>query len=160
LKYSDINLKSNTAKGNHSTTVKKSITIYTKPEKAWKKISKITDLSDWLVNIKKTIYISKIKTGIGAIREIHFEDGNIVEEHIVGWKKAKYFSYIAVSGLPLRCYHATISIQQQNPKSVRITWQTYLNSEKMTSKEFKEFVIFLETFYEASLKNLKKLLEK
>lgn len=143
----------------HSGIVKKSIVIYSTAEKVWRKISNIVGL-DWVFDVKKTVYLSKTKRGIGAIRKLTFSDGNVVEEHVVGWKNGQYFSYIAVSGLPLRVYHATISIHPINKKSIRLSWQSYLNSDKMTRKEFSEFLSFMGTFYSSSLKNLKSKLEK
>lgn len=139
--------------------IKKSIIINSPPSKVWRKISSIAALSDWVMDVKTTIFLSKIKRGIGAIRKIIFKDGNIIEEHVVGWENGKYFSYMAVSGLPLRVYHATISLKPRGKKSVQITWQSYLNSKKMTKKEFNAFVSFMETFYHDSLKNLKSKIE-
>ncbi len=149
----------NRFKNYHSGYVKKTITVNAKIAKIWRKISDITSLSDWVIDVKKTIFLSKKKRGIGAIRKINFKDGNIVEEHVVRWEKGKCFSYIAVSGLPLRVYHATISIKSLGKKSARISWESYLNSKKMTKKEFGEFLSFIEIFYQNSLKNLKSELE-
>lgn len=143
----------------HSGFVKKSIIVKSSPSKAWRKISSIAALSDWVMDVKTTTFLSKIKRGIGAIRKIIFKDGNIVEEHVVAWENGKYFSYIAVSGLPLRVYHATISLKPLGKKSVQISWYSYLNSKKMTKKEFNEFISFMHTFYQDSLKNLKSKLE-
>ena len=140
--------------------VKKSILINASRDKVWRKISNIVGLPEWVLDIKKTVYRSKIKRGVGAIRNISFQDGSEVEEHVVAWKNKKYFSYIAVSGLPLRVYYATISMVPQTSKATMITWQSYLNSKKMTKKEFDEFVCFLGGFYQASLQNLKLRLEK
>ena len=139
--------------------MKKSITIKMSKQKTWAKVSQITNLS-WLEGEENTVFLSKSKTGNGAIRKIKFDDGNFVEEHIVGWKKGEYFSYIAVSGLPLRAYHATISLKSKGKNSTQITWQSYFNSQKMTKKEFSEFVSFIGSFYANSLKNLKTMLEK
>ncbi len=148
------------AKSYHSGMVKKSILIRASSDKVWKEVSNIVGLPEWLINIKKTVYLSKKKRGVGAIRNITFDDGNQIEEHIVSWNEKKSFSYIAVTGLPLRLYHATISIQSKTAKSTRITWQSYLNSKKMTKKQFNEFVSFMNDFYYTSLKNLKLKLEK
>jgi hypothetical protein len=41
-----------------------------------------------------------------------------------------------------------------------MTWESYVNSKKMTEKEFLEFLVFMGTFYETSLSNLKEILEK
>ena len=147
-------------KSYHSGGVKKSVLIKASKEKVWKKISNIVGLHEWVVDVKKTVYRSKIKRGVGAIRNISFQDGSEVEEHVVTWKNKKYFSYLAVSGLPLRVYHATISLEPQDSRSVLVTWQSYLNSKKMTKKEFNKFVSFLGGFYQASLQNLKLRLEK
>ena len=138
----------------NSGSVKKSIIVNTDLEKAWLKISKITKL-DWLEGQKSTKFLGEKKNGIGSKRLISFEDGSDVEEYIVGWKPKEYFSYIAVSGLPLDAYHATISIEKNKLKSVKITWESYFAS-KSTKNEFEEFVVFLSNFYVQSLKNLKK----
>ena len=135
-------------------SVKKSVIIESDIEKAWTKISKIIKL-DWLEGQKSTKFLGEKKTGVGAKRLISFEDGSDVEEHIVGWKPKEYFSYIAISGLPLDAYHATISIEKNKSKSVKITWESYFAS-KSTKNEFEEFVEFLSNFYAKSLKNLKK----
>ena len=143
----------------HTDSVKKTITIKASKEKVWRKISNIVGLSLWVIDVKKTTYLSKKRRNVGAIRKITFTDGNTIEEHIVVWKEGEYFTYIATEGLPLRAYIATISIKPKN-KKVQITWQSYFNSKKMSAKQFTEFVKFIESFYEASLKNLKAALEK
>ena len=137
----------------NSGSVKKSVIIETDLEKAWTKISKITKL-DWLNGQKSTKFLGEKKTGVGAKRLISFEDGSNVEEHVVGWKPREYFSYIAVSGLPLEAYHATISLERKSSKSVKVTWESYF-AAKSTKSEFEEFIVFLSNFYAQSLKNLK-----
>ena len=138
----------------NSGSVKKSVVIDIDLEKAWSKISKITKL-DWLEGQKSTKFLGEKKTGVGSKRLISFDDGSDVEEHIVGWRSKEYFSYIAVSGLPLDAYHATISIEKNKSKSVKITWESYFAS-KSSNNEFEDFVEFLSNFYTQSLKNLKK----
>ena len=138
----------------NSGSIKKSVIIETDLEKAWIKISKIAKL-DWLEGQKSTKFLGDKKTGVGAKRLISFEDGSKVEEHVVGWKPKEYFSYIAVSGLPLDAYHATISIEKNKLDSVKITWESYFAS-KSTKNEFEDFKEFLSSFYSQSLKNLKK----
>ena len=134
--------------------------IKTTKYKVWRKVSNIVGLPTWLIDVKKTVYISKKKRGVGAVRLITFADGNKIEEHIVAWKDQEYFTYIATEGLPLRAYVATISIKAKSKKIVQVTWQSYLNSKKMSEKQFLGFLAFMGSFYEASLENLKALLEK
>ena len=148
------------AKSFHTGTVKKSIIIKASKQKVWRKISNVIGLPSWLIDVKSTVYLSKKKRGVGAIRKITFNDGNTIEEHIVAWQNGEYFTYIATEGLPLRAYVATISIKPKSKNSVQLTWQSYLNSEKMTKKEFLDFLVFMRAFYETSLKNLKRSLEK
>jgi len=147
------------AKKFHIGTVKKKILVNATHDKVWKKISNIVGLPEWVEEIKKATYLSKIKRGVGAIRKLTFDDGNVIEEHVVIWNPKQSFSYIATTGLPLRVYHATLSIQPKNKKLVYLAWSSYLNSKKMTAKQFKEFILYLETFYEKSLRNLKYQLE-
>ncbi|MCE9653211.1 MAG: SRPBCC family protein [Nitrosarchaeum sp.] len=144
----------------HTDSVKKTITINSTKEKVWQKISNIVGLPLWVVDVKKTTYLSKKKRKVGTIRKITFADGNTIEEHVVAWKEGEYFTYIATYGLPLRAYVATLSIKPTNKKNTHLTWQSYFNSKKMTKKQFVDFVTSLETFYETSLENLKKIIEK
>ena len=144
----------------HTGTVKKTITIRASKDKVWKKISNIVGLPTWVVDVKKTIYLSKKKRDVGAIRLITFDDGSKIEEHIVAWKNGEYFTYIATEGLPLRAYVATFSIKPKSKKLVELTWKSYLNSKKMSEKQFLDFLAFMGSFYEASLENLKKILER
>ena len=144
----------------HTGTVKKTIKIKASKDKVWRKISNIAGLPTWVVDVKKTVYLSKKKKDVGAVRLITFADGNKIEEHVVAWKNKEYFTYIATEGLPLRAYVATISIKVKSKNLVELTWQSYLNSKKMTEKQFLDFVVFLGVFYETSLENLKELLEK
>jgi uncharacterized protein YndB with AHSA1/START domain len=144
----------------HTGTIKKTIKINASKEKVWRKISNIVGLPTWVVDVKETVYLSKKKKDVGAIRLITFADGTKIEEHVVAWKKGEYFTYVATEGLPLRAYVATISIKNKTKNITELTWQSYLNSKKMSEKQFLEFLVFLGSFYEASLENLKTLLEK
>jgi len=143
----------------HSSTLKKSIRISTSPEKAWTNISKIAQLQ-WLDGIKSSKFLSEKTRGIGATRRISFLDGTIVKEIVVGWRPKNYFSYIAVSGLPLRGYHATISIIKKKNRQVDVEWESFFSSKLMTNDEFNSFFRRLSDFYTESLKNLKNSLEK
>ncbi|MBI5860563.1 MAG: SRPBCC family protein [Nitrosarchaeum sp.] len=147
------------SKSFHTDSVKKTITIGASKEKVWQKISNIAGLSSWVIDVKKTTYLSKKRRNVGAIRKITFTDGNTIEEHVDAWKEGRYFTNVATDGLPLRAYVATISVKPKNKKTTQITWQSYFNSEKMSVKQFAKFVAFMGTFYEASLKNLKRTLE-
>ena len=149
-----------TKKSFHTGSVKKSITIKASKDKVWKKISNIAGLPEWVVGVKKTAYLSKKKKDVGAIRLITFDNGDKIEEHVVAWKTGEYFTYIATEGLPLRAYVATISIKRKSSNSTQMTWQSYLNSKKISEKQFIDFLAFMGSFYEASLENLKSLLEK
>ncbi len=144
----------------HTGTIKKIINIKASKDKVWRKISNIVSLPTWVVDVKETVYLSKKKKDVGAIRLITFEDGNQIEEHVVVWETGKYFTYVATEGLPLRAYVATLSVKPKSRNLVELTWQSYINSKKMSEKQFTDFLVFMGSFYEASLENLKTLLEK
>ena len=137
----------------HEGTEKRSVMIKASVETVWKKLSKITKL-DWLEEQKSSKFLTQKKYGVGARRLISFEDGSDVEEHIVAWSPKKGFSYIAITGLPLLAYLATITMKKTNRSSVKVTWQSYFVSDKK-KKEFLEFSKFLNQFYTKSLQNLK-----
>ena len=67
----------------HTGTIEKTIKINASKDKVWRKISNIVGLSSWLVDVKKTEYLSIKKKGVGAIRLITFADKTEIEEHIV-----------------------------------------------------------------------------
>ncbi len=144
----------------HTGLVKKTIKIKASRDMVWRRISDIAGLPAWVTGVKKTVYLSKKKRNVGAVRLITFDDGNKIEEHVVAWKDREYFTYIATEGLPLRAYVATISIKVKSRNTVELTWQSYLNSKKMSEKQFLLFLAFMGSFYEASLENLRALLEK
>ena len=142
---------------NHNANVKKSVLINAPSKKIWKKISDVSNL-DWLVGMKKCTSKSHNKSGICTHRQLEFDDGSVINEYIIGWEDEHYFSYIAVDGLQLRGYHATISLTSHNKKS-KVIWESYFNTEEMTQTQFSEFCLFLESFYKNSLDKLKKSLE-
>lgn len=150
----------NAKKAFHTGTVKKSILINKPKDKVWRKISNIINLPEWLIDVKKTVFLSKTKRGVGAVRKITFKDGNVIEEHVVDWNKGESFTYVATEGLPLRVYVATLSLKSNTKNKTTVTWQSYVNSKKMTKNQFMEFLVFMGTFYEGSLENLKQILEK
>jgi len=142
----------------HVGSAKRSVMIKAGVETVWKKLSEITKLG-WLEEQKSTRFLSQKKYGVGAIRLISFEDGSDVEEHIVEWSPKKGFSYIAITGLPLLAYLATISMKKTSGNRVKVTWQSYFISNKK-KKEFLEFSKFLNQFYTKSLRNLKSDIER
>ena len=142
----------------HVGTAKRSVVIKASVEIVWKKLSRITKL-DWLEEQKSSKFLTQKKYGVGARRLISFEDGSNVEEHIVEWYPKKGFSYIAITGLPLLAYLATISMKKTSGNRVKVTWQSYFISNKK-KKEFLEFSKFLNQFYTKSLRNLKSDIER
>ena len=74
----------------HTGTIEKTIKINVSKDKVWRKISNIVGLSSWLVDVKKTEYLSIKKKGVGAIRLITFADKTEIEEHIVAWEKGEF----------------------------------------------------------------------
>ena len=137
----------------HVGTAKRSVIIRASVDTVWKKLSSITKL-DWLEEQKSSKFLTRKKYGVGARRLISFEDGSNVEEHVVEWSPKKGFSYIAITGLPLLAYLATISMKKMSGGRVKVTWQSYFVSNKK-KKEFLEFSKFLNQFYTKSLHNLK-----
>ena len=142
----------------HAGSAKRSVMIKASVETVWKKLSEITKLG-WLEEQKSTKFLTQKKYGVGAIRLISFEDGSDVEEHIVEWSPKKCFSYIAITGLPLLSYLATISMKKAASGRVKVTWQSCFVSDKK-KKEFLEFSKFLSQFYLKSLQNLKSDIER
>ena len=142
----------------HEGSAKRSVMIKASVEAVWKKLSKITKL-DWLEEQKSSKFLKQKKYGVGARRLISFEDGSDVEEHIVEWSPKKGFSYIAITGLPLLAYLATISMKKVGRDRVKVTWQSYFVSNKK-KKEFLEFSKFLNQFYTKSLHNLKSNIQR
>ena len=152
--------KSRQLKKFHSGIVKKQVVVNASQKKVWKEISNIIGLPEWIDEIKTATYLSKTKRGVGAVRKLTFDDGNIIEEHIVNWENGRFLSYVATSGLPLRVYYATLLIKPRTKNSVYLIWHNYMNSKKMTKKQYTEFQSYIEKFYQKSLRNLKDIIEK
>jgi uncharacterized protein YndB with AHSA1/START domain len=148
------------AKSTHNDSYSRSIIISASPEKVWEIVGNPVSLPDWIPGIKQTVYASDIKKGIGTVREITLDDGLLIEEHFVAWKEKEYVSYIMVRGFPLRGYFATMAMQPLDEGAVLFTWSTYYTTQEMTDTEFKGFSTNLRAFFEGTLKNLKKILEK
>jgi len=142
----------------HEGSAKRSVVIKASVEVVWKKLSKITKL-DWLEEQKSSKFLTQKKYGVGTRRLISFEDGSDVEEHVVEWSTKKSFSYIAITGLPLLAYLATISMKKVSSGRIKVTWQSYFVSDKK-KKEFLEFSKFLNQFYTKSLHNLKSNIQR
>jgi len=144
----------------HSGSIRKSTTINAPRARVWRSVSDVAGLPKWAVGVRNCRLRTGPGRGIGAVRDLIFADGNKIEEHVVAWSAGESFSYVAVSGLPLRAYVATISLEKRAGDSTRVTWQSYLNSKKMARRQFAEFLASMGAFYEGSLQNLKALLEK
>ena len=143
-----------------SGSIKRSTVVRAPRTRVWRSLSDITGLPKWATGVKGCRFKTRTRRGVGAVRSLVFEDGNRIEEHVVGWRGGESFTYVAVSGLPLRAYVATISLEERGGgTTTRITWQSYLNSEKMTGAQFAGFLASMGEFYEKSLENLRGLLE-
>lgn len=139
--------------------VSQSVNISTTTTPLWKTLGNFTGLPEWVVDVKSTESLSKIKNDIGAARKITFADKSEVIEYAVGWKEKERISYIATSGLPLAGYHATLSIFPKG-KVCQVSWTSFLISNDSNKKQFAEFLEFMEGFYSKSLEQLKAKLEK
>lgn len=139
--------------------VSQSINIGSAASAIWKIVGNYTGLPEWVVDVKATEPLSKIKNDIGAARKITFADKSEVIEYAVGWKDKERLSYIATSGLPLSAYHATISLYPKG-KGCQVNWTSFLISPDSNKKGFTEFLEFMEGFYAKSLEQLKAKLEK
>ena len=53
-----------------------------------------------------------------------------------------------------------MAMQALDEGAVLFTWSVYYTTEEMTDTEFKGFSTNLRAFFEGTLKNLKKILEK
>ena len=144
----------------HTGTLKKTINIRASQEQVWRHIRNVMGLATWADGVTSVACLSKKTRGIGAVRLISFADGSTVEEHIVAWNNGESFTYVATHGLPLRAYVATLSIRSLSAGMVKLQWQSYLNSQSMTTDEFSDFYTSLKSFYKQSLGNLKVLVEE
>lgn len=154
------NASATETKSTHNDSYSRSIIISATPEAVWEVLGNPVGLPDWIPGIKKTVYLSDIKKGVGTVREITLDDGLLIEEHFVAWKDREYVSYIMVRGFPLRGYFATMAMHPLDEGAVLFTWSTYYTTQEMTDTEFQEFSTNLRAFFEGTLKNLKKILEK
>jgi hypothetical protein len=62
-------MKKKELKSYHTGTVKKTIKINASKQKVWRKISNIVGLPSWLIDVKKTVYLSKKKRGVDMLQQ-------------------------------------------------------------------------------------------
>lgn len=144
----------------HSATLKRrSPKIRATRQKAWRILGDIASMPRWAPDVSSVTVTSGSKRGVGAVRNVAFEDGRAIEEHIVSWSAGSSFTYVATDGLPLRAYVATITIDSNDRDgSITITWQSYMNSVRMRKGEFAQLLDDMGEFYEGSLANLAEML--
>lgn len=144
----------------HSATLKRrSPKIRATRQKAWRILGDIASMPRWAPGVSSVTVTSGSKRGVGAVRNVAFEDGRAIEEHIVSWSAGSSFTYVATDGLPLRAYVATITIDSNDRDgSITITWQSYMNSVRMPEAEFAQLLDDMGEFYEGSLANLAEML--
>lgn len=144
----------------HSATLKKrSPKIRATRQKAWRILGDIASMPRWAPGVRSVTVTSGSKRGVGAVRNVAFEDGRAIEEHMVSWSAGSSFTYVATDGLPLRAYVATITIDSNDRDgSITITWQSYMNSVRMREGEFAQLLDDMGEFYEGSLANLAEML--
>ncbi len=135
-----------------SDMMRKTILVDATSAKVWRTISQITNLW-WAVRVVKTAPIAGPRTGFGAGRIISFDAGNAVKEIITGWSPGQYLSYIALSGLDISAYHATISLRPVGDKT-RIIWESVFADKD--EKRVENFKNEIGEFYSESLRSLRK----
>lgn len=143
-----------------ATLKRRSPRIRTTRQKAWKILGDIASMPRWAPGVSRVAVTSDSKRGVGAVRNVEFEDGRSIEEHIVSWSAGRSFTYVATDGLPLRAYVATIAINpNERDGTITITWQSYMNSVKMPKVEFARLLDDMGRFYDGSLANLAGMLQ-
>jgi hypothetical protein len=60
--------------------------------------------------------------GVGAIRRFKYA-GSVTREQVVGFDPPARFAYDLVSGLPLRNYHAEVTVVPE-PRGARLDWHS------------------------------------
>ena len=145
----------------HSATLKRrSPRIRATPQKAWRILGDIVSMPRWAPGVSRVTITSGSKRGVGAVRNVAFEDGKTIEEHIVSWSAGRSFTYVATDGLPLRAYVATVAISSnERDGTITITWQSYMNSVRMPEAEFARLLDDMGRFYDGSLANLAEMLQ-
>lgn len=145
----------------HSATLKRrSPRIRATRQRAWRILGDIASMPRWAPGVSRVAVTSDSGRGVGAVRSVEFEDGRVIEEHIVSWSAGRSFTYVATDGLPLRAYVATITIDSnEKDGTITITWQSYMNSARMSRGEFAKLLDDMAGFYDGSLANLAGMLQ-
>ena len=138
-------------KSGFADTVRKTALIDAPPVKVWKIISKITNLW-WVAGVEKTVLHAGPSSKFGACRVISTDTGDKIVEVITGWKVNEYISYVALSGLDISAYHATISLEQKNKKTCIIWESVFADKDENKVEVFKKEIA---KFYAKSLNTLR-----
>ncbi len=129
---------------------------------AWGVLGDITSMTAWAPGVIRVDIVTdgRKAAGVGATRIVVFDDGRSIRERVTSWDDGRGFSYAATDGLPLSLYAATLAIgEAPGGDRIQITWESSLEGKGMTEGEFAGLLAEMGRFYEASLANLKRLLE-
>lgn len=123
----------------------------------WRALSDITGMADWAEGVSSCTALAGPRRGVGARRRVRFEGGPSIEEHFTDWRADSY-TYVAVSGLDLRAYVATISAEPERG-ACRVAWRSYMASRPTTRARFEDERSAIGSFYSRSLRRLAANLE-
>ena len=145
------------AVGLYSGTVSRRISVKRPARDAWRALSDITGMAGWADGVSSCTALGGPRRGVGARRVVRFEDGPAIEEHFTEWRPFSY-TYAAVSGLDLRAYVATISVEPARG-SCLVRWRSYMASCSTTRARFEASRSAMGSFYSRSLRSFAAMLE-
>lgn len=138
--------------GAYSGTVSRRAQVRQPPGRVWKKLSDITGMAGWALGVSSCAALPGPRRGVGARRTVRFADGRSVEEHFTDWHRNSY-TYAAVSGLGLRAYVATMSVEP-SARGSSVAWRSYMASGQTTRARFEAARSEMGEFYSGSLRAL------
>lgn len=144
--------------GLYSGAVARRVTVGRPAREAWRALSDITGMARWADGVSSCSALSGPRWGVGARRIVRFGDGAKIEEHFTEWRPGSSYTYAAVSGLDLRAYVATISVEPLRSRS-RVTWRSYMAGCPSTRARFEAMRSEMGGFYSRSLRSLAAMLE-
>ena len=124
------------------------------PERVWEIIRHYNGMPAWHPAVKESVIEG---SGVGAIRELTFQDGATVRESLDEYdEEARTYSYsIKETSLPVRGYAGSMRVKADDDSNAIVEWTSTFEPEGIPEAEV---VNGVESFYTAGLDHLASLL--
>lgn len=102
----------------------RTLVIDAAPKAVWKVLSRFMHIDEFAPLVKSVEALSDNKSGVGAKRRCHFNDGNSMAEEVIEWEDNHRFRVLLLETepMPLKEAFAEIRIEPNGTDQTKVTW--------------------------------------